>query len=177
VKIESNCQALVDTPVGAGQTHMAAPTPTQMARFFMSAPHLKGFATGAGAGAPAAALTTCSLRRCAGATGKIGTAAFNPWAGATVRLAGLRSERAGGAQARLVPWATETPDLWSAAAAMVLVVSRTAIGVPLGRASAAWKPGTTPVSGARQRGNAGTVPPSLADTHQPLQPRLAPSVT
>lgn len=58
VKMASRFQALADTPAGAGHRATATPTPMQMARFFMSAPHLKGCLAGAAAAPPLAAAHT-----------------------------------------------------------------------------------------------------------------------
>lgn len=58
VKIASRFHAFADTPAGAGQSATATPTPMQMARFFMSAPHLKGCLAGAAAAPPDAAAET-----------------------------------------------------------------------------------------------------------------------
>jgi len=49
VKTASRCHACGVTPAGAGANHSAMPTPMQMDRSFMLAPHLKGAAGGAAA--------------------------------------------------------------------------------------------------------------------------------
>lgn len=49
-KIASRCQAAAETPSGDGMNHTAAARPTDMPKFFISAPHLNsGLADGADA--------------------------------------------------------------------------------------------------------------------------------
>ncbi len=100
-KIASRCQALADTPAGAGATHSATPTPMQIARFFMSAPHLKGFSEGRAAEEDAARTVTCGLRdRALGSTGTAfaGTPDVVSWE----RIAAIGVRRARGSVGRAI---------------------------------------------------------------------------
>lgn len=57
INTASRCHACIVTPTGGGMNQIRAPIPTEIPRFFMSAPHLNGAATGAGAAAAALAWT------------------------------------------------------------------------------------------------------------------------
>jgi hypothetical protein len=85
-KIARRCHAAGATPAGEGANQTSAPTPTQMASFFRSAPHLMPSAAGGGA----AAATAAAAEAAAGAGARRGAAAR--------RSAGRPAGRASGAR-------------------------------------------------------------------------------
>jgi hypothetical protein len=59
-KMASRCHACIVTPDGGGRNHTSTPDATEMPRFFMLAPHLKGGSEGAAVSEPVALAHTLS---------------------------------------------------------------------------------------------------------------------
>lgn len=62
-KMARRCHACTVTPAGGGRNHTVVATATQMPRFFMSAPHLKGGSAGADGDVLTAALALADTER------------------------------------------------------------------------------------------------------------------